>query len=149
MRYTTGLPTSLPRSVPNGRGFFAASSVGGLGWEVTLLTPVDVTVSGEPDVDRWLSSGALTQGDELPPLLLSPAHADAVDNFATLVRDDDDDGGAALGGDDGGGSSDSGSKQEQQLVLTSTPCWRTTWGRAIRKHDWRAIGQVLGLQEGA
>jgi len=30
-----------------------------MGWQVTLLTPVNVTVSGEPDVDRWLSEGSL------------------------------------------------------------------------------------------
>jgi len=34
--------------------------IDGLGWSVTLLTPVDVTVSGEPDVDRWLAQGSLT-----------------------------------------------------------------------------------------
>jgi len=30
-----------------------------LGWTVTMLTPVDVTVSGEKDVDRWLAEGSL------------------------------------------------------------------------------------------
>ena len=30
-----------------------------LGWKVTILTPVDVTVSGEADVDRWLADGSL------------------------------------------------------------------------------------------
>lgn len=34
--------------------------IDGLGWRVTLVTPVDVTASGEKDVDRWLQSGSLT-----------------------------------------------------------------------------------------
>eukprot|EP00930_Biecheleria_cincta_P060631 TRINITY_DN46251_c0_g1_i1.p1 TRINITY_DN46251_c0_g1~~TRINITY_DN46251_c0_g1_i1.p1 ORF type:complete len:524 (+),score=78.87 TRINITY_DN46251_c0_g1_i1:37-1572(+) len=33
--------------------------IDGLGWEVTLLTPVDVAASGETDVERWLQSGQL------------------------------------------------------------------------------------------
>jgi len=33
--------------------------IDGLGWKVTLLTPVNVTVSGEADVDRWLAEGSL------------------------------------------------------------------------------------------
>jgi len=33
--------------------------IDGLGWEVALLTPVDVAASGEGDVNRWLRSGQL------------------------------------------------------------------------------------------
>lgn len=33
--------------------------IDGLGWEVTLVSPVNVAASGESDVDRWLKSGQL------------------------------------------------------------------------------------------
>lgn len=33
--------------------------IDGLGWSVTLMSPVDITKSGEPEIDRWLLSGSL------------------------------------------------------------------------------------------
>eukprot|EP00928_Gymnodinium_smaydae_P078832 TRINITY_DN62899_c0_g1_i1.p1 TRINITY_DN62899_c0_g1~~TRINITY_DN62899_c0_g1_i1.p1 ORF type:complete len:552 (-),score=118.49 TRINITY_DN62899_c0_g1_i1:92-1747(-) len=33
--------------------------IDGLGWQVTLMTPVDVSRSREPDVERWLACGSL------------------------------------------------------------------------------------------
>eukprot|EP00929_Paragymnodinium_shiwhaense_P001414 TRINITY_DN101649_c0_g1_i1.p1 TRINITY_DN101649_c0_g1~~TRINITY_DN101649_c0_g1_i1.p1 ORF type:complete len:486 (+),score=73.89 TRINITY_DN101649_c0_g1_i1:169-1626(+) len=33
--------------------------IDGLGWTVTLMSPVDITKSGEPEIDRWLASGNL------------------------------------------------------------------------------------------
>ena len=55
--------------------------IDGLGWSVTLLTPVNVWRSGEPDVDRWLDEGTL---DYLPARGVRITSVDGVVVFLDL-----------------------------------------------------------------
>jgi hypothetical protein len=81
---------------------------------------------------RVVKASAANADGVLPPLLLSRVHAAAVRQFRTTLSSDNV-------------FDSNAQRRDTSPALTTTPCRGTSWGEDIKKHNWIAISDQLGL----